>query len=143
KCGDQCAAPVPNTTDNAYFGDIAAGISRRGALKAAGLMTLAVGATQLRPANASAQASGSAGPLGSIGPTGSAGGPGVDTTFTPVAPNTADAITVPQGYRSDVVIRWGDPVLPGAPEFDFENQTAAAQAGQYGFNCDLAVMFPM
>ena len=141
KCGDQCAAPVPNTSDNPYFGDIAAGISRRGALKAAGVMTLAVGAAHMLPAESTAQGAG--GPLGSIGETGSAGGPGIDTAFTPVVPNTADAVTVPEGYRSDVVIRWGDPVLPGAPEFDFENQTATAQAGQYGFNCDLAVMFPM
>ena len=143
KCGDQCAAPVPNTSDNAYFGDIAAGISRRGALKAAGVMTLAVGATQLLPATAAARDTGSAGLPGSVDPAGSLGGSGIDTAFAPVAPNTADAVTVPAGYRSDVVIRWGDPVLPGAPEFDFENQTAAAQAGQYGFNCDLAVMFPM
>src|SRR5699024_9286303 len=111
--------------------DIAAGISRRGVLKAAGVMTLAVGATQLLPSTAEAQ--GAAGSLGSLGETGSAAGPGIDTSFTPVAPNTADAVTVPEGYRSDVVIRWGDPVLPGAPEFDFENQSAAAQAAQYGF----------
>ena len=141
KCGDQCSQPVPNTTDNAYFGDIAAGISRRGVLKAAGVMTLAVGATQMLPTTAAAQG---AGPLGSLGgAAGSLGGATVDTTFTPVLPNTDDAVTVPSGYRSDVVIRWGDPVLPGAPAFDFENQTAAAQAMQYGYNCDLSVMFPM
>ncbi|WP_163376982.1 PhoX family phosphatase [Dietzia sp. Alg238-R159] len=140
KCGDQCAAPVPNTTDNPYFGDIATEISRRGALKAAGVVALAVGATQVLPAAAAAQGSSAA---GSLGPTGSTGGATIDTGFAPVAPNTADAVTVPAGYSSEVVIRWGDPVLPGAPEFDFENQTAAAQAMQYGYNCDLAVMFPM
>ena len=139
KCGDQCAAPVPNTTDNPYFGDIATDISRRGALKAAGVVALAVGATQVLPGVAAAQGSSAA---GSLGATGSAGD-GIDTGFAPVAPNTADAVTVPEGYSSDVVIRWGDPVIAGAPEFDFENQTAAAQAQQYGFNCDLAVMFPM
>ena len=32
---------MPNTTDNAYFGDIATEISRRGALKAAGVVALA------------------------------------------------------------------------------------------------------
>lgn len=140
KCGDQCAAPVPNTTDNAYFGDIATEISRRGALKAAGVVALAVGAAQALPATAAAQGPGAAASLGS---TGSTGGATIDTGFIPVAPNKADAVTVPEGYSSDVVIRWGDPVLPGAPEFDFENQTAAAQAMQYGYNCDLAVMFPM
>ncbi|MGX1768199.1 PhoX family protein [Dietzia sp. NPDC055343] len=139
KCGDQCAAPVPNTTGNPYFGDIATEISRRGALKAAGVVALAVGATQVMPGVAAAQGSAA----GSLGDTGSLGGNGIDTTFTPVSPNTDDAVTVPAGYSSDVVIRWGDPVIAGAPEFDFENQTAAAQARQYGFNCDLAVMFPM
>ncbi|WP_295648867.1 PhoX family phosphatase [uncultured Dietzia sp.] len=139
KCGDQCAAPVPNTTGNPYFGDIATEISRRGALKAAGVVALAVGATQVMPGVAAAQGSAA----GSLGDTGSLGDNGIDTTFTPVSPNTDDAVTVPAGYSSDVVIRWGDPVIAGAPEFDFENQTAAAQARQYGFNCDLAVMFPM
>ena len=29
--------------------------------------------------------------------------------FAPVAPNTADAVTVPEGYAQNVVIRWGEP----------------------------------
>ncbi len=144
RCGDQCAAPVPNTTTNPYFGDIATEISRRGALRAAGVVALAVGATQVLPRTAAAQGSldpsglGGSFDGGSLGPHGT-----LDTGFEPVAPNTADAVTVPAGHSSDVVIRWGDPVVPGAPEFDFENQSAAAQAQQYGFNCDLAVLFPM
>ena len=52
-------------------------------------------------------------------------------------------VTVPEGYSSDVVIRWGDPLFPDSPAFDFENQTAAAQERQYGFNCDLGVLQPM
>lgn len=137
KCGDQCSNPVPNPTENPYFGDIATEISRRGALKAAGVVALAVGATQMLPRTAAAQGS-----LDALGIGGSATGT-LDTSFTPVTPNTADAVTVPEGHSSDVVIRWGDPVVPGAPEFDFENQTAAAQAKQYGYNCDLSVLFPM
>ncbi len=35
KCGSACAHPVPNDSDNEYFGDIvAAQVSRRGLLKA-------------------------------------------------------------------------------------------------------------
>ena len=37
---------------------------------------------------------------------------------------------VAAGYDAQVLIRWGDPVVSGAPEFDPNNQTAAAQAGQ-------------
>ncbi|MFN3601776.1 MAG: PhoX family protein [Dietzia sp.] len=140
KCGDQCAAPVPNTSGNPYFGDVATEISRRGALKAAGVVALAVGATQVLPATVAAQGSLGAGSVGGLG---ASGGGTLDTGFIPVAPNTADAVVVPAGHSSHVVIRWGDPVVPGAPAFDFENQTAAAQAVQYGFNCDLAVLFPM
>ncbi|WP_181783767.1 PhoX family protein, partial [Pseudonocardia pini] len=53
-----------------------------------------------------------------------------------VPPNTDDAVRVPRGYAQQVVVRWGDPILPGAPEFDFEAQTAAAQAQQFGYNND-------
>ena len=44
-------------------------------------------------------------------------------------------------YTHDVVIRWGDPVLPGAPRFDYKNQTAKAQAGQFGTNNDFLAFF--
>jgi secreted PhoX family phosphatase len=43
---------------------------------------------------------------------------------------------VPDGFEWSTIIAWGDPILPGAPAFDFENQTAAAQAGQFGYNND-------
>ena len=44
KCGDECSKPVPNTSENEYFGDIARqAISRRSALRAGGITVLAVG----------------------------------------------------------------------------------------------------
>ncbi len=51
-------------------------------------------------------------------------------------PATVDAVTVPAGYRWAPIIRWGDPILRGAPEFDPTRQSAAAQAGQFGYNND-------
>ncbi|GAA5144576.1 PhoX family phosphatase [Pseudonocardia eucalypti] len=77
------------------------------------------------------------------------GGPGTSTppapgtAFTPVAPNTQDAVVVPEGYTNSVVIRWGDPILPGAPAFDFAKQTPDAQAGQFGFNNDYCALVPL
>ncbi|NEC72982.1 PhoX family protein, partial [Streptomyces rochei] len=63
--------------------------------------------------------------------------------FTPVAPNTDDVVTVPEGYRQDVVIRWGEPILRGAPAFDPEKQSAKAQAGQFGYNNDFLALLPL
>ena len=54
----------------------------------------------------------------------------MNISIAAVAPNTEDAVVIPDGYRQEVVIRWGDPILPGAPEFDFANQTPEAQAAR-------------
>ena len=35
--------------------------------------------------------------------------------FVPVAPNKRDAVTVPDGYRYDLIARWGDSVVASAP----------------------------
>lgn len=50
---------------------------------------------------------------------------------------------IPDGYRQSVVIGWGDPVLPEAPPFDVNVQTAAAQRRQFGFNNDFAGLLPI
>ncbi len=43
---------------------------------------------------------------------------------------------VAPGYDMNILIRWGDPVEADAPAFDPMNQTAAAQAKQFGYNND-------
>ncbi|CAL9517602.1 PhoX family protein [Streptomyces sp. enrichment culture] len=143
RCGDACFHEVPNTSDNEYVGDVIAGaLSRRSMMRAAAVVTVAAaGAGAAGVAGApSAQAAPAAG-KGLGKPAKAQGARGL--RFTPVAPNTADAVTVPEGYRQDVVIRWGEPILRGAPAFDPEKQSAKAQAGQFGYNNDFLALLPL
>ena len=54
-----------------------------------------------------------------------------------------DGTLVPPGYTAIPFIRWGDPLTPNAPEFDANNQTAEAQAQQFGYNCDFVGFLPL
>ncbi|MFG2936545.1 PhoX family protein [Streptomyces sp. NPDC048282] len=138
RCGDACFHEVPNTSSNAYVGDVIAdAVSRRSVVRAAAVVAVAAGGVSVgaaRPA-AAAPAAGA----GVAKPGGGARG----LRFASVAPNTADAVTVPDGYGQNVVVRWGEPILRGAPAFDPENQTAAAQAGQFGYNNDFLALLPL
>ena len=57
-------------------------------------------------------------------------------TFKEVAHGLDRTHHIPEGYEAQVLIRWGDPVVSGAPAFDPANLTAAAQEKQFGYNCD-------
>lgn len=144
RCGNACAHPAPNTSDNTYFGDIAKNVvSRRGALKATAVMSAT--AAGFAALSGTAAAEGTVPPAlagQGRGDRGRPSWPVPGTDFEPVEPNTADAVLVPRGYDQQVVIRWGDPVLPGAPGFDFHNQTAEAQAKQFGYNNDFVGLIP-
>lgn len=107
RCGNACDHPVPNESGNSYLGDVVrASMSRRGVMRAgaAGALVLGVAGGTATPAVASAPVHhhpqpGKAGPL----------------TFKAIPPNTLDNLIVPNGYDSAVVIKWGDPVVAGAP----------------------------
>ncbi|WP_198373478.1 PhoX family protein [Roseomonas rosulenta] len=70
------------------------------------------------------------------------GGPST-LTFSELRHQMAQTDAVAEGYDRQVVIRWGDPVLPDAPPFDARNVTEAAQARQFGYNCDYLDFFPL
>ncbi len=63
--------------------------------------------------------------------------------FKEVAAGSDERHYVAEGYDADILIRWGDPVLPGAPAFDPTKQTAEAQAKQFGYNNDFVGYFPI
>ncbi|MEC5189972.1 MULTISPECIES: PhoX family protein [unclassified Arthrobacter] len=135
KCDNACSGEVCNTSSNSYFRDVAsATMSRRAALGfgAAGALAVALG-----------------GSPGSAGTAVADGGPGLSAAarngygksrlrFSAIAPVDAavDALTVPDGFTWQPVIRWGDPIFKDSPDFDLGNQSAAAQARQFGYNND-------
>ena len=102
-------------------------ITRRGALQA--LVVLGGGAAATLATSGAAQAA-----------PGYAPG---ELTFDALPLNTADQISLSPGFKHDVIISWGDPVVPGAPAFDVDNQTAGAQAQQFGFNNDYIDYIPL
>ena len=111
-----------------YFGDVVRQrIERRAFLKGAGLGAGALAVpTLLAPRSAAAVAD-----------------PGARITFTPIVATDLDTVVVPDKYTSNVVIRWGDPILAGGPAFDLNNQLPASQAKQFGFNCDFVAQYPL
>ncbi|GAB2581498.1 hypothetical protein Aab01nite_58580 [Paractinoplanes abujensis] len=142
RCGNACDHPVPNESDNAYLGDVVnASMSRRGVMRAGAAGALVLGLSGASAAAAvPASAAVPSAPLGGAPQTG--GGKAGKLSFKAIPPNTLDTFVVPNGYDSSVVIRWGDPVVPGAPEFDLGRQTAKRQSQQFGYNNDFVGVLP-
>ena len=62
--------------------------------------------------------------------------------FEPVAANTLDTVTVPPGYRWQVVARWGDPMWSCSTEFDQETRgSGESQELAFGDNVDGMALF--
>ena len=117
-----------NISANPTMGDIiAARFSRRGLMKGVlgvAAINTAIGALALRASPKAMAATASFG-------------------FAELVAPIDDKHHVAAGYKADILIRWGDPVLPGAPAFDVNAQTAEAQAQQFGYNNDFLGYFPI
>lgn len=120
-----------NPSRNATLGDIIADrFSRRDIVKGA-LGVAAIAATTGALALDSARAQGRAGT------------PASRFRFEEVEAKVDENHAVANGYDADVLIRWGDPVLSGAPAFDPLKQSAEAQRRQFGYNCDFLGYFAL
>lgn len=99
----------------------------------------------LRGALAAAAVSAVAGPaaLTVLGKTAEAADAVPSFSFTEVAFGVDETHHVAPGYDADILIRWGDPVVPGAPAFDPLKQSAATQALQFGYNNDFVGFQPL
>ena len=74
------------------------------------------------------------------------------STFKGIAPQSNDAFVIADGYRYNVVARWGDSLVTGTPDFDTRRMTSTdwltadaidAQNRQFGTNCDAVQYFPL
>ena len=81
---------------------------------------------------------------------GPAAAPGL--RFIPIAGSRDDTVRVAPGYTSQVLMRWGDAMFPGAAACDTRTLmagsllragSAAAQERQFGYNCDAIAYFPL
>ena len=63
--------------------------------------------------------------------------------FAEITRGMDETLHIPQGYDSDILLRWGDPIFADSPAFDPENQTMAAQLKQFGYNNDFIGWVPL
>ena len=125
-------AAVSNDSDNLSLDEvIAARVSRRG-LIGGGIATAFVSAsgigTLLTAMPAAAEPGRHGRPL--LG-------------FTGIAPSSADAVRVPDGYTARVLIAWGDPVSEGPAFRQDAGNSAFEQTWQWGMHNDGLVYFPI
>ncbi len=64
-------------------------------------------------------------------------------TFTEVPHGIDEQLTVPDGYQYQVLLRWGDPIMDGAPAFDLHKQSRVSQEQQFGYNNDFIGFVPL
>lgn len=123
-CDDQCFQPVPNQSGNEPFAAILnRRISRRALMRG-----VAIGAPLLAISTSPVGSQ----LLGSAPLTKTADAAGSSVGVESIPHDLDDRINLSPGYSSNVVIRWGDPVIAGAPPFRLDGQTAESAAKQFG-----------
>ncbi len=119
---DELQRPAPEATD--FEEVIEAALSRRGFL--GGLVALGSGAAV----------------FGLTGTTSAQAQTASRFPFTPIPIQTDFDVHVPEGYRWQVVARWGDPLFSDAPEFDpATGGTTESQLRAFGENTDGMELF--
>ena len=73
------------------------------------------------------------------------------SSFSSVAPQNTDKFVLADGYRHNLIARWGDSLVTGRPDFDsrrmvnedwLDDDAAAAQLERFGTNADAVAYFP-
>lgn len=119
-----------NAAANATMGElISVRFSRRGLLKGA-LAVSAISATVSPLAMVAAEKAKAAGGRSAF-------------SFTEVSAGVDHTHHVAEGYEADVLLRWGDPLFPDAPDFDPTTQSAEKQRRQFGYNNDYVGFIPL
>lgn len=121
--------PMCNASGNRAFEDVAqAYLSRRSLFAGVGAFAIA------------AAFSGSA--RGQSATAAEVKGPSSLLGFEPVAPGTADGVSVPKGYRTQVLAAWGEPVSGSGAAFS-QGSSGADQANQVGMHHDGMHFYPI
>lgn len=68
---------------------------------------------------------------------------GSSFNYSEIEATVTENHAVADGYKADILLRWGDAVIPGAPKFDPTDQSAEAQAMQFGYNNDFLGFIPL
>ena len=119
---DEIISPRPEESD--FDRIVGKAISRRGFLLTA--VTLGASAFLMSTTGLTKPAHGKTDPFG----------------FKAVKTNRLDSVTLPEGYRWESLIHWGDPLWSTAPPFDPQSRgTAASQALAFGDNNDGMAIF--
>jgi len=120
--GDQ---PIIREGSVRSFNDVAHEVSRRDALKKLGVGAL----------------------MGMMGQQFASGkekgeGLGAGVTFEELQRVYDENLHVPDGYQTEVLLRWGDPIFPSVREFSIDNQSEDDQLKRFGYNNDFVGFIP-